>query len=30
MAEETPTGNHVERRTEIRENLEKMQSLELK
>ncbi len=30
MTEKTPTENPVERRTEIRENLEKMQSLELK
>ena len=30
MTGETTTENHTERRSEIRENLEKMQSLELK
>ncbi len=30
MTEKTPTENPAERRSEIRENLEKMQSLELK
>ena len=30
MTGKTPTDNHTERRSEIRENLEQMQSLELK
>jgi hypothetical protein len=30
MTRKTPTENHTERRSEIRENLEEMQSLELK